>query len=92
MVVRFDHRPIFVHSRVYGFGPLGGGRKDPESPYGLCGCRIAYGIIGRCPPPPPPGPHPPGFGWDQGPPPAYFWVEKFKKIGIRAIGDGSGSL
>ena len=25
-------------------------------------------------------------------PPPHFWVEKFKKIGIRVIGDGGGSL
>ena len=38
MVVRFNHRPVFVHYCVYGTGLLGGGRKDPESPSGLCGC------------------------------------------------------
>ena len=37
MVVRFDHRYVFVHSCVYSSCLLGGGCKDPESPCGLCG-------------------------------------------------------
>ena len=44
-------------------------------------------------PPPPPHPAPPAGLW-LGPrtSPPYFWVEKFKKSGIRVIGDGGGPL
>ena len=54
--------------------------------------RYIYMAQGVTPPPPPPRTHRPRLGWGQGPPPPYFWVEKFKKRGIRVIGDGGGPL
>ena len=56
------------------------------------GCSNIYGIIVRCPPPPHPRPAHRGLVGTKDPPPPYFGVEKFKKIGTRVIGDGGGSL
>ena len=41
------------------------------------GCEFVCGTTRQRPPPH--GPHRLGFGWGQGTPPPYFWVEKLKK-------------
>ena len=58
----------------------------------MCVCMYVCMAQGAAPPPPP-SRDPPAGGWlGLGTTHPYFWVEKFKKRGIRVIGDGGGPL